>query len=154
MMTCETVRARGHRNVTGTHRSTFEVTRDPEIGLAADCIIAVSADRWPAGLSGEFKAAAARDDAKIIAEIHCDGHKDIVQGWGSSKLTFADDRSMVFRVSDFVCGRTVMINADKAARGLDRSLIEALAAGEDVVIVLAVESASRPEPSFETLFGR
>jgi uncharacterized protein len=154
MMTCETVRARGHRNVRATHRSTFEVTRDTDISLAADCIIAVRADRWPSGLSGEFKAIAARDDARIIAEIHCDGHKDIVQGWGSSKMTFADDRSMVFRVSDFVCGRTVMINADKAARGLDRGLIDALASGGDAVIVLTAESASRPEPSFETLFGR
>jgi hypothetical protein len=154
LMTCETVRARGHRNVTGTHRSTFEITRDSDLSLAGDCIIAVCADRWPAGLSGEFKAAAARDDAKIIAEIHCDGYKDIVQGRGSSKMTFSDHRGMVFRVSDFVCGRTIMINADKAARGLDRELIEALAAGGDAVIVLAVESVSRPEPSFETLFGR
>lgn len=152
-MTCETVRARGHRNVTATHRSTFEVTRDADIGLAADCIIAVSADRWPAGFSGEFKTAASRDDARITAEIHCEGHKDTVQGWGSSKMTFVDGRSMVFRVSDFVCGRTVMINADKAARNLDRGLVKALAAGGDVVVVLAVETASRPEPSFETLFG-
>lgn len=152
-MTCETVRARGHRNVTATHRSTFELTRDADIGQAADCIIAVCADRWPAGFSSEFKAMAARDDARITAEIHCEGHKDTVQGWGSSKMTFVDDRSMVFRVSDFVCGRTVMINADKAARDLDRGLVEALAAGGDVVVVLLVESASRPEPSFETLFG-
>ena len=153
-MTCETVRARGHRNVRATHRSTFEVTRDCDLTPAGDCIVAVCADRWPAGFSGEFKATAARDDARITAEIHCDGHQDTVQGWGSAKMTFADDRSMVFRVSDYVCGRTVMINADKAARGLDRDLIRALADGGDVVIVLLVEAASRPEPSFATLFGR
>jgi hypothetical protein len=151
-MTCETVRARGHRHVTATHRSTFEVTRDRELSPAGDCIIAVGADRWPAGLSGEFKVAAARDDAKITAEIRCAGHKDTVQGWGSSQLTFTDDRSMVFRVSDYVCGRTVMVNADKAARGLDRGLINALAAGGDAVIVLTVERARRPEPSFDALF--
>jgi hypothetical protein len=69
-------------------------------------------------------------------------------------MTFTDDRSRVFRGSDFVCGRTVMINADKAARNLDRGLVEALASGGDVVVVLTVEAASRPEPSFETLFGR
>jgi hypothetical protein len=108
----------------------------------------------PAGFKGEFKEAAARDDARITAEIHCMGRVDTVQGWGSSKMTFEDRRSMVFRVSDFVCGRTVMINADKAARNLDRGLIEALAAGEEAVIVLMAESVSRPEPSFETLFGR
>lgn len=152
IMIQETVRARGHRNVTGTHRSTFEVTRDRDIGLAADCIIAVCADRWPVLLSNEFKKEAARNDAKIIAEIRCEGHKDTVQGWGSSKMTFTDDRGMVFRVSDYVCGRTVMINADKAARGLDRGLINALASGGDAVIVLTVEQAKRPEPSFNVLF--
>jgi hypothetical protein len=152
MMTSETVRARGHRNVTGTHRSTFEVTRDQDIGLAADCIIVVCADRWPAVMSEEFKAAAARDDAKITVEIHCNGHKDTVQGWGSSRMTFTNDRGMVFRVSDYVCGRTVMINADKAARGLDRGLIKALASGSDAMIVLTVERADRPEPSLNVLF--
>lgn len=153
-MVTETIRARGHANVTATHRSTFEVTMDPEIGRTADCIIAVSANRWPAGLRDEFRAAAARDDAKITAEIHCGGHRDVVQGWGSSQMTFTDGRSMVFRVSDFVCGRTVMIHADKAARGLDRGLVAALAAGEEVVVVLTVEEAERPQPSFDTLFGR
>jgi hypothetical protein len=151
-MTCETVRARGHRNVTATHRSTFEVTRDRDISLNGDCIIAVCADRWPAMLSDEFRMAATRDDAKITAEIRCAGHCETVQGWGSPKMTFMDDRSMVFRVSDYVCGRTVMINADKAARGLDRGLVNALASGNDAVIVLTVERAKRPEPSFNALF--
>ena len=153
-MACETVRARGHKNVKATHRSTFEVTSDCDLTPAGDCIIAVCADRWPAGFNREFKEAAARDDAKITAEVHCLGHKDIVQGWGSSKMTFEDRRSMVFRVSDFVCGRTVMINADKAARGLNRELIKALADGNEAVIVLTAGPASRPEPSFDTLFGR
>jgi hypothetical protein len=153
-MACETVRARGHRNVKATHRSTFEVTTDCDLTPAGDCIIAVCANLTPAGFSREFKETAARDDARITAEIHCMGHVDRVQGWGSSQMTFEDRRSMVFRVSDFVCARTVMINADKAARNLDRGLIEALAAGEEAVIVLMAESASRPEPSFETLFGR
>lgn len=148
----ETVRARGHRNVTATHRSTFEVTRDCDMTPAGDCIIAVCADRWPATLSDEFKAMAAREDAKITAEIRCGGRTDIVQGRGSSKMTFTDERSMVFRVSDFVCGRTVMINADKAARGLDRELVKALASGNEAIIVLTVERAGKPEPSFDVLF--
>jgi hypothetical protein len=152
-MIVQTIRARGHRNVTGTHRSTFEVTRDPEITAAADCIIAVSSDCGAASLSDQFRKAAAGDEARIRAVISCDGHSDTVTGWGSPRMTFTDPSSMVFRVSDFVCGRTVMIGADRPAARLDRGLIAALAAGKDVVIEMTVEREQKPRPSFDTLFG-
>ncbi len=151
-MICENFRARGHRNVTATHRSTFEVTRDAEIGLAADCIIAVAADISAATLSDRFKKAAASDDAQIKMVIRCDGHSDSVTGRGSSQMTFTDMHSMVFRVSNYVCGRTVMIYADKAARNLDRGLVAALASGKEAEIELRAEHAPRPEPSFDVIF--
>ncbi|HUL62134.1 MAG TPA: DUF371 domain-containing protein [Methanocella sp.] len=151
-MVFETVRARGHPNVTATHRSTFELTGDADIGPAADCIIAVRADRSAATLSDRFRAAAARDDARVTAIIRCGGCSDTVIGRGSARMTFADDRSMVFRVSDFVCGRTVMVDADRAARGLDRRLVAALTAGLDVEVELRVDRAARPAPSFDVLF--
>jgi hypothetical protein len=151
-MAGEIVRARGHGNVTAAHRSTFEVTRDPEITRAADCIIAVAADKAASLLSEEFKAAAARDDARITAAITCGGMRDTVRGWGSRAMTFEDDRSMVFRVSSFVCGRTVMIDASKPASGLDRALVARLATGADVTVELTVERGTRPRPSFDILF--
>jgi hypothetical protein len=151
-MICETVHARGHRNVTATHRSTFEVTRDPEIGPAADCIIAVAADQSAAGLNERFRKAAASDDAQFTAVIRCDGHSDTVIGRGSSQMTFTDGHSMVFRVSNYVCGRTVMIYADKAARSLDRQLVAAMKSGKEAEIELRAEHAPRPEPSFDVIF--
>ena len=152
-MISEIVRARGHPNVTATHRSTFEVTRDAEIGRSADCIIAVSADHAPATLDERIRKAAARDDARVVAIIRCGGHQDTVTGRGSSRMTFTDARSMVFRVSDYVCGRTVMIDADKAARGLDRRLVAALAMGRGMEIELQVDHTPKPEPSLDVLFG-
>ncbi len=151
-MICETVLARGHRNVTATHRSTFEVTRDTEIGLAADCIIAVASDKSAASLSDSFRKAAASDDTQITAIIRCDGHSDTVTGRGSSQMTFTDGHSMVFRVSNYVCGRTVMIYADKAARSLDRQLVAAMKSGKEAEIELRAEHAPRPEPSFDVIF--
>lgn len=151
-MICEAIRAYGHRNVTSTHRSTFEVTRDAEIGLAADCIIAVGADKSAAMLSDSFRKAVASDDAQITAIIRCDGHSDTVTGRGSSQMTFTDVHSMVFRVSNYICGRTVMIYADKAARNLDRGLIAALASGKEAEIELRAEHAPMPEPSFDVIF--
>jgi len=157
-MISEIVRACGQPNVTATHRSTFELTRDPDIGPAADCIIAVSADRAAASLSQRFRTAAARDDARIVAIIRCGGHSDTVTGRGSAQMTFTDEHSLVFRVSSYVCGRTVMIDADKAAKGLDRRLVAGLAARfatgnvADVEVELRVDRAAKPEPSFDMLF--
>jgi uncharacterized protein len=148
----EVIHAKGHVNLTAMHRSTFEVTTEPDISLAGDCIIAVRADKGAASLSESFKVAAASDDAYIIALITCDNFSDSITGWGSAAMTFTDPRSMVFRVSDFICGRTVMIHADKPAARLDRDLIKALSEGKDVVVEITIEQKERPQPSFNTLF--
>lgn len=148
----EVVHAIGHKNVTAGHRSTFEVTTESDLSLAGDCIVAVKADKGAASLSEGFKIAAARDDAFMTVRILSGGFSDTITGWGSGKMTFTDPRSMVFRVSDFICGRTVMIHADKPAARLDRDLAKALSEGKDVVVEITVEQKERPQPSFNTLF--
>ena len=148
----ETIHARGHRNVTSMHKSTFEVTRDPDISTSADCIVAVGADKGAASLSEPFKKAAASDDAFITCTLEAGGFKDTVTGWGSKAMTFTVEGSMVFRVSDYVCGRTVMVHADKSAARLDRHLVAALAEGNKAIIELYIERRERPKPSFDHLF--
>ena len=39
------LQTKGHKNVTSLHKSTFEVTKDVEIGPTADCIIGTSMDK-------------------------------------------------------------------------------------------------------------
>ncbi len=148
----EVIHGRGHPNITGSHRSTFEVTRDMDISEAGDCIIAVRADMGAAALGEEFKKALADDDAFITCTISAGGHEDVVRGWGSKDMTFTVEDSMVFRVSNYVCGRTVMIYADKPAARLDRNLIKALGAENKAVIELTVERKERPKPSLDLLF--
>lgn len=151
-MLIEVIHARGHRNITGTHRSTFEVTRDTEISKAADCIIAVGADKGAASLSEAFKREAAMDDAFITCTIEAGGLSDTVTGWGSRDFTFTVKDSMVFRISDYVCGRTVMVHADKPAARLDRRLAAVLAEGNEARVELKVEHRERPKPAFDLLF--
>jgi hypothetical protein len=148
----EVVHGVGHPRIAALHRSTFEVTRDVDISVAADCIIAVGADKGAASLSDEYKMKAARDDAFITCTIDAGGFRDTVTGWGSKDMTFAVEDSMVFRVSNYVCGRTVMIYADKPAARLDRNLIKALKAENKAIIELTVERKERPKPSFDMLF--
>ncbi len=88
----------------------------------------------------------------MTAYIICGGVQRYDHGWGSATMTFTVPHSMVFRVSDFVCGRTVMIHADKPAARLNRDLVRSLSEGKDVVVEITIEQKERPQPSFNTLF--
>ena len=134
-----TVQARGHEHVSATHESTLEVTSDDWLTPAGDCIVGVEADATPADLPAAFTAACRDDGATIAATLAADGHERTVTGRGDPDLSFESDRSMVFRTSDHVDERTVMVGADAAAADLDREFAAALSAGADLTMTLRVE---------------
>jgi len=117
---------KGHRNVTSLHKSTFEITKDAEIGPTADCIIGVDMDRTMLNFPEEFKQKIADSNTKIIVELKTENGFDRITGWGNECLTLTHPTDIVCRKSDYVCGRTLMIHADKAARDLDEDLINDL----------------------------
>ena len=49
------IKSKGHKNVSSAHKSTFEITKDLEIGPTADCIIGVDMDQSMLNFSKEFK---------------------------------------------------------------------------------------------------
>lgn len=114
---------KGHENVTSLHKSTFEITKDPEIGPTADCIIGVDMDRTMLSFPDEFKDRIADSNTKIIVELKTENGFDRIIGWGHEDLTLTHPTDIVCRKSDYTCDRTLMIRADKAARDLDRDLI-------------------------------
>ena len=134
-----TVRARGHEHVSGEHASTFEVTTDDYLTPAGDCILGVEADAAAADLPERFVDACRSPDATIVATVAANGHEETIVGRGHPDLTFADDRSLVGRTSDYVDDRTIMVGADAAAADLDRALVGALADGADLTLTLRVE---------------
>ena len=58
--------SKGHRNVTSHHKSTFEITKDEEIGPTADCIVGVDMDKTMLDFPQEFKDRIANPDTIII----------------------------------------------------------------------------------------
>ena len=120
------IRTKGHKNVTSNHKSTFEITKDSEIGLSADCIIGVDIDNTMLNFPQEFKDKIANSQTKIIVELKTENAYDEITGWGHEDLTLTHPTDIVIRKSDFICPRTLMIRADKAARDLDKNLIEDL----------------------------
>ena len=120
------IRTKGHKNVSSMHKSTFEITKDLEIGPTADCIIGVAMGNSMNDFSDEFKAKIANKNTKITVILDTENGHDEIVGFGHENLTLTHPTDIVCRTSGYVCPRTLMINADKAARDLDSDLIEDL----------------------------
>ena len=121
----ETIRCRGHRNVRATHKSTLEFTKEDYLTPRGDCILCVEADRGINDFSNEFKKAL-RAGKKLIIRIKVGGLVDEVVAEGSPHLILDHDYSMVIRKSTYIDRRTLAIKANKAAKDIDRRIVELL----------------------------
>lgn len=116
----------GHRYIQATHKTTFEITKDPTLTRSGNCVIAVGATVGAADLPFSFKEAARKEGARIILTMEAGGRKETVRGWGHPNLVFSHPTDLVIRKSAYVCERTLAIKADKAAINLSRTLVERL----------------------------
>jgi len=136
----EIIKAKGHKNVRATHKTTFEITKERNITPRGDCIIAVSADKALKDLNTEFKQALRNQKAKLTIIIQAGEIFEIVKASGDEKLTLSHPTSMVIRKSSYICNRTLAIKANKAAIDLSRKLIKELQnPNQTVEIKLKVE---------------
>ena len=135
----EVIRAWGHENITAKHKTTLEFTKDREVTKRGDCIVAVRANKGLRDLSKEFKEKARSSESVIKCVIRCGELTEVIIGRGHEKLTFEHENDIVIRKSDFICPRTLMIKADKAAKDLSRSLINLLKdKNQEVIIEISV----------------
>jgi len=133
--------ARGHENVQATHKTTFEITKEPILTKRGDCIIAVEATKGAANLPLKFKEKARKKGAQITITIEAGELKEVIRARGSPRLFFTHPTDLVVRKSDYVCSRTLAVRADKAADDLPRKLIEKMRdPSQRIRITLAVEN--------------
>lgn len=130
------LKTKGHKNVTSHHKSTFEITKDVEIGPTADCIIGTDMDKSMLNFPQEFKDMIADSNTKITVILDTENGHDEIVGFGHEDLTLTHPTDIVCRTSDYTCSRTLMINADKAARNLDKDLIEDLKNEKDMEVTI------------------
>ncbi|WP_202320475.1 DUF371 domain-containing protein [Archaeoglobus neptunius] len=119
--------ARGHENIRATHRTTFEITRDRNLSPRGDCIIAVNADSSVADIPDGLRDLLKRG-LKFQIEISLPdyGLYEIVEGYGDERLLLTHPTDIVVRKSSYICPRTLLISANKAARDLNREIVELL----------------------------
>jgi uncharacterized protein len=137
-MKSELIICSGHHSVLSTHRNTFEFTKETHLSPRGDCIVAVAADRAMADLSGEFKASLKKDGTVLHLTIECGGVSESITAYGHPSLILDHPTDFVVRKTDYICPRTLAIRADKAAKDLDRRLVEKLRTGLPVTIKLDV----------------
>ena len=141
MKIVEVIHARGHENILSTNRTTFEITKDTHLTKQGDCIIAVNADKAADDLSQEFKEAIRQKNAKLIITIKADTENETVKASGSPQLPLTHPTDLVVRKSNYICNRTLAIEADKAAKDFSKKFIEKLQNPKQrVLITLTVEA--------------
>ncbi len=128
----------GHRKVNSLHKTTFEVTRDKQIFITADCIIGVQSESILEYLPIEIKKAIRDENAVIKIKLETENAEDTINGYGHENLTLIHPTDMVCRKSSYTCSRTLMIKADKAAVDLKKELIKDLKDGKDLKITIVV----------------
>ncbi len=130
------VTARGHENIRLLHRTTIEITKDENLSEMGDCIAGVGADKSMKDFSDSFKELARDERARITVTLEAEGIKEVITGRGDSFLTFEHGDDIVIRRSRFICPRTLMVEADKAAKDISRELVKKL---KNPKVILKVE---------------
>ena len=135
-----TFTARGHRNVRSSHPTTIMITRDESLTSRGDCVVAVAAEAGLLYLPEEVKEAARARDTLITLTIEVGQMSFTVTGRGHPSLSYSSAADMVARRSLYTCGRTLMVEADKAARDIPPEMVRLLQSpGSEVKVTLTVQ---------------
>jgi hypothetical protein len=102
----EFIEARGHTKIRGTHRTTFEFTKEAHLTERGDCIIGVGASKGAADLSYEFRQILQNSNSRITMLLVAGEFSEVVRGFGSQGLLLTNRTDLVVRKSDYTCGRT------------------------------------------------
>ena len=134
----EVVSGYGHANIQAVHKTTLEFTKEKHLSRKGDCIIAVAADKAVSDLSPRFKANLQKPNARLTILIEAGEVAERVQARGSGQLILSHPTDVVIRKSEYICGRTLAVHADKAANDLSRQLVEKLKNPEQKVKITLI----------------
>lgn len=115
------ITAFGHKNIAATHATTLEITTEPYLTQRGTCIIGVNASHSLSDLRA-FLLPLKGSHLHLVFRV--DALTEIVCGFLHPALSFTDTKAIVIRKSSFLCPRTLLTRADKAAGDFDRALVE------------------------------
>lgn len=119
--------AQGHPNILATHKTTIEFTKEKEVTKKGDCIVGVKAD---------FDSRELHDFANkhAVAQITMTvgSYKETILA--QTNPEFNDDREFVVRMGEHASPRTFATRADRAAKYLNREMIELIKKREKIEV--------------------
>lgn len=125
MTILEEIDVYGHENILCTHNTTIEITKDTHLTKRGNCILGINASKACYDFNPEFKKKL-QQNKQVKISIKIDDLIDSFYGFGSSDLLLSNKKDMVFRKSNFICERTVLINCTKSSTELNRELVKKL----------------------------
>lgn len=146
MIILEKIEAFGHENIRCSHSSTIEITKDTFLTAKGTCILGINATKACFDLSPKVKEKIQNGNRFNII-IKVDNLIETFYGSGHKDLTLFSKKDMVFRKSDFICDRTVLINCSKASFDLNRNLIEKINTSDKKFSIIFCEPDSNERDS-------
>ena len=125
MTILETITAKGHPLIRCTHTTTIELTKDAHLTKNGTCILGIEASKACYDLNPLLKKKITSGE-KINVIIKAGDTIDSFYGYGNKNLTLLNIKDMVFRKSDFICDRTILIKFSKSSSELNRNIIKTL----------------------------
>ena len=132
----EVIFSHGHKNIQATHETTVEFTKVIHLSKKGNCIVAVAADKSVNDLSDGCKKKLRNNNSKLTIIMEVDGIIDKIIAEGSPNLPLTNSKDIVIRKSDYICNRTLAINANKAACDLSSNLVEKLKDPKKIVKII------------------
>ncbi len=128
-----TIKGTGHKNITSTHKTTFQITKDSYLTETGHCIVGINANKSLMDFTGEQKEKI-RNSKKIIIKLIVDNLEETIIGEGNKNLQLNHNSDIVIRKSNFICNRTIMVKANKSANDINREIINKLKNGANYIL--------------------
>ncbi|MFX1452781.1 MAG: DUF371 domain-containing protein [Promethearchaeota archaeon] len=125
MVVLDIISANGHENILCTHSTTIEITKGKNLSKKGNCIIGIRASKACFDLNPSLKKKI-KEGSKIKITLKLNHLEDSFFGFGNKDLKLLDKRDMVFRKSNYISDRTVLINCTKSSEDINRELIKNL----------------------------
>ena len=135
MILLDSINAIGHPFIQCTHNTTIELTKDDYLTKEGTCILGIKASKACYDLNPGLKKKI-KNGEKIYVVIKVDDIVDSFYGYGSSNLTLLSKKDLVFRKSNFICDRTILINCTKSSRELNRNITNKLTNSKKKISIL------------------
>lgn len=153
MISYDTFLIYGHHNVSALHRTTLEFTKEDFLTQKGDCIIGIRSSKAIKDLSDGLKHIL-KDNGYGYVILKVGQKIEIIKGRGNKSLTFSNNVKIIIRRSSFISDATLLIQSDKAAKDVDREIVNSLKQGtQGLVIVIASDVPLKDEEIFRIVIN-